>query len=724
MRLTLRTMLAYMDGILEPEDAEDIAKKIQESEYATKLMHRARDVVRRLRLSAPSLTDRGPGLDPNTVAEYLDNTLSDDRVPDFEKVCLDSDIHLAEVASCHQILTLVLGEPAEIDPAARQRMYNLPQALAAQAVPAAPLPAPMPMKSDGEPRFAAQPRPRHRPEVPDYLRKSGGRLRYLPLAVALLLMVIVGALAAAGVGPFASGTFLGDHVDRLLARGPVEDESPSPAKGPVERPLKTGAAEEPGKEEPAKLTQPDLTPPKKTDDGSAEEPPLPTEKTGKTVEPKGKEVEEPAPEPGLLPEKPGVGPEKKLAPEPEVKVPPRPVGIFTTEKQVLLRSDPAGNDWIRLAAPQGIVSSGDRLLALPTYQPVIALTAGVNVQLAAGSDIELLPPLGPGDGIPGVKLLRGRLVIRSVGKAGVKLVLEVNGRSGIVTFDDAVASGAVETIRVRAPGTDPETAPGAVVTNLYAQKGALSWSEGADRQPIAVAAPARLTLGQQPVRTALTAEQLPSWITGEPLGSWDQLASPELEKSLAIDAPVMKNLREMTSHRRKEVSWLVIRSLGTLGQFGHMVAMLNSEDKDRKQFWIDCADQLQEAVNRDTETAAAVHKLFDKDFGPAAPDLYRMLWGYTEKDLRGGQAKLLVDYLDHRVLAYRVLGFWALQRLTGGWKLTYAPDLLPENKRVAAVNVWRKRLESGEFYTRVVPRLGAAAASAASAPADGEEPPP
>ncbi|MDA7978259.1 MAG: hypothetical protein MPJ50_05750, partial [Pirellulales bacterium] len=207
MRLTLRTLLAYMDGVLDSEDAEELGRKIEESEYATEIVHRTRDVVRRLRLGAPPIDPRGQGLDANSVAEYLDNTLSPERVSDFEALCLDTDLHLAEVAGSHQILTYVLGAPAEVDPGCRQRMYGLispsdqkseaatsPVTAARTAKEAADSYAPA-QGSTTYPADDDQLAPHKRPvEVPDYLRDPPPAPKIGRIIALALILIVTGAI--------------------------------------------------------------------------------------------------------------------------------------------------------------------------------------------------------------------------------------------------------------------------------------------------------------------------------------------------------------------------------------------------------------------------------------------------------------------------------------------------------------------------------------------------
>src|SRR5437016_4124934 len=113
MRLTLRTLLAYLDDTLEPSQAREIGQKVAESHVAQELIERLKKVTRRRGLTVPPAA--GPDkVEANIVSEYLDNDLPADKVAEVEEQALGSDVVLAEIAACHQILALVLGEPAHV----------------------------------------------------------------------------------------------------------------------------------------------------------------------------------------------------------------------------------------------------------------------------------------------------------------------------------------------------------------------------------------------------------------------------------------------------------------------------------------------------------------------------------------------------------------------------------------------------------------------------------
>src|SRR5262245_23702371 len=207
MRLTLRTLLPNMNKIPNPANPKDPTKKTKTTNSANNHTPRTKNTTRRPRPTPPQVVGTGMGLDPVTVAVYLVDTLPPDAVADFERICLESEVHLAEVASAHHVLTMVLGEPAEVDPLARQRMYGIPaEAERRKHVHAEPVfssptaPAtyatatPAPHVSSPN----APPAPHHvaaHADVPDYLRaNTWTRHGTLLAACAAVLLLAVGWL--------------------------------------------------------------------------------------------------------------------------------------------------------------------------------------------------------------------------------------------------------------------------------------------------------------------------------------------------------------------------------------------------------------------------------------------------------------------------------------------------------------------------------------------------
>ena len=202
MRLTLRTLLAYLDDVLEPAQTKLIGQKIQESAVAGKLVSLIKLVVRQRRLKAPSISGPNMGIDPNVVAQYLDNTLEPEQVVDVEKVLLTSDELLAEVASCHQVMALVMGKPSELSEASRERLYALgPVDRSSQLQVDEPRPLggsqPSIVANDGQASQKAIEPNATKPEIPEYLRRNSWSQRAFPAAiVALLILVCLGLLIA------------------------------------------------------------------------------------------------------------------------------------------------------------------------------------------------------------------------------------------------------------------------------------------------------------------------------------------------------------------------------------------------------------------------------------------------------------------------------------------------------------------------------------------------
>jgi hypothetical protein len=793
-----------MDGELErlyPEEAKEIGKKIEDSKFATDLYHKIRDVMRRLRLAAPSITEKGANLDCNTVAEYLDNELPDDRVPDFEEVCLKSEMHLAEVASCHQILAVAQVEPAEIDPESRQRMYQLPavasrvdeeRLAAAEAATAlsgdgaAPAPSSAPVKA------------RPRPVVPDYLRDPPKKRRLLPTAAMTLLACAAIALVLIMLGLTKRGTAIGnflDYVEAKISGKPVAKEDDQSGKrtagdenakssadraasgssgtgvkpgGSAQAADSAGTAISPPNRDtaapPARnaaapteptvpAAEPVLTKPESSDVASGQPPaPLTPAASGTTPStvapatgappnasrvsqsPTGDHGAAPRPNLPIIQANP---PRAEIQPAPPEGTPtsgttsggappppPQPlrpgnatgeptpgpneiakvgtkrpgmnpagaenrnVARFTSNgEDVLLKYDASNSIWRRVL-PEEFLTANQPLLALPTYRSRIdVFNVGARIELFNGTRIEILraSPEAP----VGIDISYGQLVVKPLEQAGARLRIVAGAHTGTLTLANAETIAAFDVARSHVPGTDPEKQLSRAITRFYVAKGSASWEENG-RPAVRLNGPAGIALDGSPSGPT---NDVPKWINTNIVNELDQRAALAVSQALPAERSATLALNELAEDRRKEVRYLAARCLGYLGQFDPLVLAL--DDPDYRIHWPEYYDELKVAIARGPETAAAIRQSMEKKFSNDAPALYRMLWGYTDRDLEGGEDARLVKYLDSEVLAYRVLAFCNLLEITHKG-IYYRPEY-PAAKRQQAVQRWKQEQRSGNI---------------------------
>jgi hypothetical protein len=447
LRLTLRTLLAYLDDTLDPATARDLGARVAASEPARELMDRIKRVTRRRGLQTPAVSDRGdPASDANTVAQYLSNTLPADQVAAFEQACLDDDIHLAEAAACHQILTVVLTEPVRVPPRANQRMYKLVEPPAAlpdrkpgKAIPVGGMPAAA-VESAAEAdeadaalllgmrRYSAGPR--------------SGRLR-LAAAVLGLAALLVGAVVMA--------------LPRTAPTPPPAQPGPVSYAGnpPAARPV----------------------PPAPVETYRGEIAPPPRRVTGAKPKPEGPKAVEKKPTPAVKPPEP---PLANKVPAP-VNGGERVGYLFSENVLVLTRKPDPAAGWLRLARGErkeekkflppdtpGSVVPGQTVLCLPGYKAEIRTDTDLAVRLW-GNIPEVLPPdvlenhvplevrvrfHTPPDGFDAdLTLLTGRVYLKTRKEGGARVRVRAAGEVFDITLPGPTADVMAELVYFYPPGS-------------------------------------------------------------------------------------------------------------------------------------------------------------------------------------------------------------------------------------------------------------------------------
>lgn len=660
MRLTLRTLLAWMDDTLKSSQVREIGKQVADSPFAQELTERINRVTRQRRLSVPNTS--GPdATDPNIVAAYLDNDLEADEVAEFEKKCLTSDVNLAEVASVHQILSL-LGQKVKVPDGARARMYALVKGREAIA----------PRRKSSRRREAREPvtKPIQPWVVPETPRRPWIE-RYGPAAACVLLIVLSSWAAWQSLtAPPAPRETRPTVQPETVAGPPAVANPPAAAAGPGAAAGAGALAAVPGQGQSGMAAE--MIRPEQAGPAGAARPAPAGEVASATTSPAAEAGKKAAAD-------------ESAKPRPETKLFPGSVATLEKPDGILLRATEQKPDWERVV-DETPLKPGDRVVSLAPFRAVVDLEK-LRILLSAETELRMLPRTL--DTPPAFELVHGQIVIRKPEVSKFRVTFAGQ------TVDVDASSDAVlgmERVNRNAYGQEVRQAQS---LGVLCQQGEVTLKTAGSPQTLKAMNAALISPSGQ-VGSAPT-DALPPWLSEVEPSPLELELKEQFIKLFHPGRPLLTEIVGALDDERPQVKQLAVEALKSMGDLSYLMPTLSrpNDPVARRETMAAIHDYMM----RGPESAARVREELNQLLGEVlGGEAYHMLIGYTpaefaQPDVPARLVSLLSpEHQEDGIIGIRELALATLKQMTGRDDLGYNPDM-PASKGFDAWNDLLRRNE-------------------------------
>jgi hypothetical protein len=295
----------------------------------------------------------------------------------------------------------------------------------------------------------------------------------------------------------------------------------------------------------------------------------------------------------------------------------------------------------------------------------------------------------PGDQIPWVELVHGRVLLREPGSSTLKV-----GSAPRTLTIEVEPSGSVGLDRIsRLRWGSGQNVARVSPLFVYCSQGKVSLSLDGQRETLT--APDVAVVEAEGEFKRSPQETMPTWVVeAEPRATELQLRE-QFSKVFRPGRPVLAELVAATEDETPTIKTLAIQALVALGDLSLVTPMLSRKDDPVARR--SAADAIREYMGLSREAAGRARAQLVQEFGDrTAAVVEKLLVGYTPEEASNPEIfRRLVEMLspEQESIAVRELALDSLRKMTGRDELGYNADK-PEGKGLSA---WRDLLIRGEL---------------------------